>query len=98
MINITEDASIYVKYAWNEADVKVTGDVTKISSMDGNTVALGTVMSWGSNLYIRSEAGMIDYDNLSTKGLGTTGGVPTTTSVTADPKIHYGKIAVGYKF
>jgi hypothetical protein len=98
MINITEDASIYLKYGWNEADVKVTGDVSKISSMDGTTVALGTVMSWGSNLYIRSEAGMTEYDKLSVTGLGTSGGVPTTTTATADPKVHYGKIAVGYKF
>ena len=96
MINITEDASIYVKYAWNEADVKVTGDVTKISSMDGNTVALGTVMSWGSNLYIRTEAGMTDYNALKVTGLGTS--VATTTTVTATPTIHYGKIAIGYKF
>ena len=96
MINITEDASLYFKYAWNESDIKTTGDVTKLTSMDGETVALGTVMSWGSNLYIRSEAGMTDYDKLTSAGLGNT--IGTDESVTAEPEVYYGKIAVGYKF
>jgi hypothetical protein len=96
MVNITEDASIYFKYGWNESDVNTTGDVTKITSMDGETMALGTVMSWGSNLYIRSEAGMTDYDKLTSAGLGNT--IGTDESVTAEPEVYYGKIAVGYKF
>ena len=96
MINITEDASLYVKYAWNESDLTVTGDVTKLSSMDGTTTAIGTVMSWGSNLYIRTEAGTIDYDKLQAKGLGTS--IATTEIVNADPEVNYGKIAIGYKF
>ena len=96
MLNITEDASVYVKFGWNDSDVKTTGDVEKITSMDGETLAVGTVMSWGSNLFIRSEAGMTDYDKLTAKGLGNT--IGTDESVTANPEIYYGKIAVGYKF
>ena len=96
MINITEDASLYFKYAWNESDIKTTGDVTKLTSMDGETVALGTVMSWGSNLYIRTEAGITDYDSLTASGLGTN--ISTSVTVKADPTVHYGKIAIGYKF
>jgi len=98
MINITEDASLYLKYGWNSTDLVTTGDVNKINSMDGNTVALGTVMSWGSNLYIRTEAGRTEYDTLKFTGLGTAGGVLTTESVTVTPKVNYGKIAIGYKF
>ena len=98
MLNITEDASLYFKYAWNESDIKTTGDVTKLTSMDGETIALGTVMSWGSNLYIRTEAGMTDYDKLTAKGLGTAGGIEDTVTVKATPTVHYGKIAIGYKF
>ena len=96
MLNITEDASIYVKYAVNESDLTVTGDVTKLTSMDGTTAAIGTIMSWGSNLYIRTEAGTIDYDKLQAKGLGTS--IATTEIVNADPEVNYGKIAIGYKF
>ena len=104
MINITEDASLFFKFGKNDADTKVTGDVTKPSDLSGTTVALGTVMSWGSNLFIRTEAGMTDYDKITVTGKGTgcglnnSGCVATTTSVSADPTVHYGKIAIGYKF
>jgi len=96
MINITEEASLYLKYGWNSADLKVTGDVTKPTDMDGTTVALGTVMSWGSNLYIRTEAGMTEYDKITVTGLGTS--ISSTSTVTARPNVNYGKIAIGYKF
>ena len=96
MVNISEDASLYLKFGWNSSDVTTTGDVTKLSSMDGDTLAVGTVMSWGSNLFIRSEAGMTEYDNLSAKGLGNT--IGTDEEVTASPEVYYGKIAIGYKF
>ena len=96
MINITEDASLYLKYGWSSADVKVTGDVNKPGDLEGTTVALGTVMSWGTNLYIRTEAGVTDYDNISATGKGTN--IGTDVSVTASPEIAYGKIAIGYKF
>ena len=98
MINITEDASIYVKFAQNSTDLTVVGDVNKITSMDGDTIAVGTVMSWGSNLYIRTEAGQTEYDTLKFTGLGTAGGVLTTETVTVTPKVNYGRIALGYKF
>ena len=98
MINMTEDASLYFKYGWSEADVTVTGDINNPGDLDGSTVALGTVMSWGSNMYIRTEAGITDYDQLTATGKGTTGGIGTDVSVTADPTVHYGKIAIGYKF
>jgi len=98
MINISEDASLYLKIGKAESDLKITGDVTKINSMEGDTVALGTIMSWGSNLYIRTEAGMTEYNKLKVTGLGTAGGVVATTTVEADPTVHYGKIAIGYKF
>ena len=96
MMNISEDASLYLKFGWNDADITTTGDVTKLNSMDGDTLAVGTVMSWGSNLYIRSEAGMTEYDKLTASGLGST--IGTDETVTATPEVYYGKIAIGYKF
>ena len=103
---LTDDASVYIKFGQNSSDVKVTGDVTKPTSLDGDTLAAGTIMSWGSNLYIRTEAGITDYDTVTVTGLGTTcnaagnnsGCIATTTKVTAQPTAHYGKIAIGYKF
>jgi hypothetical protein len=96
MLNITEDASLYLKFGWNSTDIKVIGDTTKPTSMDGETLALGTIMSWGSNVYIKTEAGITDYDKITVTGLGS--GIPTTTTVSATPTVHYGKIAIGYKF
>ena len=98
MVNISETSSLYLKYGWNSTDITVTGDVTKPNSLDGTTIALGTVMRWGSNLFVRSEAGITSYDEITSKGLGTANGVDTTTSVKADPSTHYGKIAIGYQF
>ena len=98
MLNMTPDSSLYFKYGWSEADVTVTGDINNPGDLDGTTVALGTVMSWGTNMFIRTEAGITSYDKVSATGKGTTGGIATSVSVTADPTVHYGKIALGYKF
>jgi hypothetical protein len=98
MANMAEDASLYFKYGGTDADITVTGDINDPGDLSGTTVALGTLMSWGSNMYIRTEAGMTDYDQISATGKGTTGGVPTSVKVTADPTVHYGKIAIGFKF
>ena len=96
MINITEDASLYVKYGWTEAETKVTGDINDPGDLDGTTVAVGTIMSWGSNLYIRTEAGISEYDQISATGKGTN--IGTDVKVTATPEIAYGRVAIGYKF
>ena len=96
MANITEDASVYFKYGGNDADITVTGDINNPGGLSGTTVALGTVMSWGSNMYIRTEAGKTDYDQISATGKGTN--IGTDVKVTADPTIHYGRIAIGFKF
>jgi hypothetical protein len=104
MINFTDDAALYLKFGWNDADTKATGDVTKPSGLSGETLALGTVMKMGERLYIRSEAGMTDYDKISVTGLGTSCGqdnsgcVSTDTKVTASPTIHYGRVSIGLKF
>ena len=98
MANMTEDASVYFKYGKNDADITVTGDINNPGNLSGTTVALGTVMSWGSNMYIRTEAGKTDYNQISATGKGTAGGIGTDVKVTADPTIHYGRIAIGFKF
>ena len=47
--------------------------------------------------YIKIEKGNIK-KTISATGKGTTGGVGTDVTVTATPTVHYGKIALGYKF
>lgn len=98
MANITEDASLYFKYGQNDADITTTGDIDNPGDLSGDTVALGTVMSWGSSFYIRTEAGKTTYDTISASGKGSAGGISSSVKVTADPSVNYGKIALGYKF
>ena len=98
MANMTEDASVYFKYGGNDADITVTGDINNPGGLSGTTVALGTIMSWGSNMYIRTEAGRTDYDSVKATGKGTANGIGTDESVTANPDVSYGKIAIGFKF
>ena len=96
MANITEDASVYFKLGRSEVDTTVSSTVKDPGDFSGDTVALGTVMSWGSNMYIRTEAGITDWDNVTITGSGS--GVGTDESITIDPTSHYGKIAIGLKF
>ena len=96
MANMTEDASVYIKYGSNDSDITVTGDINDPGSLSGTTLALGTLMSWGSSMYIRTEAGITDWDNVTITGSGS--GVGTDESIAIDPTSHYGKIAIGFKF
>ena len=96
MANITEDASVYFKLGRSDIKTSVSASVTAPGDLSGDTMALGTVMSWGSKMYIRTEAGIIDYDKVTITGSGT--GIGTDESVTIDPTSHYGKIAIGFKF
>ncbi len=95
-VAISESSAIYVKVGYTEADLSVTGDATKISSMDGTTVAIGTRSLMPSGMFIQTEAGMVDYDNIKLTGLGNY--IATTNSVTADPTVAYGSLTIGYKF
>ena len=48
-----------------------------------------------------TEAGMIDFDNISVTGKGAGGAgktVATTSTVSADPLVAYGSVSIGYKF
>jgi len=97
-ISLNESSAIYLKYGSSEADVAVTGDVTKPSNLDGETFAIGTKTLLGSAFYIKTEAGFTEYDQISSTGKGSTGGVSTGTTVTADPTIAFGTVSIGLKF
>jgi hypothetical protein len=102
-IAVSDTSAIYLKYGKTDADTKVVGDVTKPTSMDGTTFAIGSTTQFASGFYFKTEAGYVDFDQVKVTGLGTSDGaggtiVPTTTSVTVDPTLAYGRIALGYKF
>ena len=108
-IAISDATALYAKFGWSEADLKVVGDVTKPTSMDGTTVGFGSKTQFASGIYMKTEAGVQSFDSIKMTGLGTAcvacgqdgvAGVkvPTTTTITADPTIAYGSISLGYKF
>ena len=93
---LSDTSSIYVKFGYAEAETSVKGDVTKPSDLEGEVYAIGTRTQLDSGLYIRTEAGMAEYDKLTITGKGTD--IATTTTVTADPTIAYGSVSIGMKF
>ena len=68
MINITEDASLYLKYGWSSADVKVTGDV-KVKLIKGNVIIVGRRSPYSKyNLSLVSFDEIGDYDQKDAEG------------------------------
>ena len=97
-IAINDTAAMYLKVGYTEADVAVTGDITKPANLEGTTLAIGTRLQMASGMYVRTEAGYTDFDKITATGKGTTGGIASTTTFKADPTAAYGKVVVGYKF
>ena len=98
---LSDTSSLFVKLGYTHATVSVTGDVTKPDDMEGATYAIGTRTVLESGVFIKSEAGITEFDSLSSKGLGQGGAgktVSTTTTVTADPSVAYGSISIGMRF
>ena len=98
---VSDTASIYLKIGVMEADTKTTGDVTQPSDLSGTLIGVGSRSLLGNGMFMRTEAGMIDFDNLSVtgKGAGGTGKeIATSSTVSADPLVAYGSISIGYKF
>ena len=98
---LSETSSLFVKLGYTHATVSVSGDVTKPDDMEGATYAIGTRTVLESGLFIKSEAGITEFDTLSSKGLGQGGtgkSVSTSTTVTADPSVAYGLISIGMRF
>jgi hypothetical protein len=98
---ISDTASIYLKVGIMEADTTTTGDVTQPSDLSGTLIGVGSRSLLGNGLFMRTEAGWVDFDNISVKGKGAGGTgkeIATTSTVSADPLVAYGSISIGYKF
>jgi len=97
-IVLSDTSSLYVKIAATEAQTHTQGDVNNPGDLNGDTFAIGTRTVLESGIFIRAEAGMTDYDNITSQGKGSAGGIPTTTKYAADPKMAYGAISLGFRF
>jgi hypothetical protein len=101
-IAITDNSAFYLKYGIAEAGVAVTGTVTNPGDLEGETIAIGTRTQMPSGLFVRTEAGMTEYDKITVTGTAAVAdpqiGVNTSTTITADPTVAYGAVTVGMKF
>ena len=98
---ISDTASIYLKVGYMEAETSTTGDVTQPGDLQGTLIGVGSRSLLGNGVFMRTEAGFVDFDNISVtgKGAGGTGKtVATTSTVSADPLVAYGSVSIGYKF
>ena len=93
---LSDTSSLYVKVGLSEADTGVTGDITTPARLSGTTWAIGTRTVLDSGIFIRTEAGYTDYNEISARGKGTT--VQSTTTYSANPTIAFGTVSLGFRF
>ena len=93
MVSVSDSSAVYIKYGITLADLTWTGDVdTSLnSSMHGETIAVGSRTMYGTGMFIQTEAGVTDWDNLNV--LVDSGG-----TADASPKSVYGAVSVGFRF
>tara|TARA_B100000767_G_C19688907_1_gene503056 strand:+ start:308 stop:976 length:669 start_codon:yes stop_codon:yes gene_type:complete len=99
-VMVSDNTAVFVKFGQSEADLKITGDFTGTSttSLEGETVSFGSKTVFGSGMYIQSEAGITEYDNISVTNVGSTNENGLNGSAKADPSLAFGSLTLGYKF
>ena len=93
---LSDTSSLYLKVGLTEADVTVSGDITSPSNLSGTTWALGTRTVLASGIFIKTEAGYTDYNEISARGKGNNINVDNTYS--ANPTIAFGTVSLGFRF
>jgi len=101
-IVLSDTSSMYVKIGVSQADVGVTGGITTPGDLRGETWALGTRTVLDSGIFIRTEAGYTEYNDISAHGKGAATGnsaaITSTTSYSASPTVAYGQVSMGFRF
>jgi len=98
---LSDTSSAFIKLGYTHATVSVTGDVSKPDDMEGATYAVGTRTVLESGMFIKSEAGITEFDSLAATGLGAGGtgkSISTGTKIDADPSVAYGSVSIGMRF
>jgi len=89
-----ENAAVFVKWGDVDADINCTAGATCPSQLSGDLYAIGTTIKGASGLYMKTEAGVVDFGEISITSLGSGG----NGSISADPNMAYGRFSVGYNF
>ena len=98
---VSDSSAIFFKVGYSEAETTVTGDVTAPSDLEGTTYAIGTKSLLPSGLFVKTEAGFTEYDEISSTGKSASqaaGKILNSVTVKAEPTIAYGAITIGMKF
>jgi len=99
---LSDTSSIYFKLGVSQADVFVEGDITSPDNLEGTMYSIGTRTVLDSGIFIRTEAGVTDYQGISARGKGEgtqgTTRIDTGTSFSADPTIVHGTVSLGFRF
>jgi len=101
-IALSDTSSIYIKASHTSADIGVTGDITTPGNLEGQGWAVGTRTVLENGIFIRTEAGVTEYNGISAhgKGAGVAGQdkIDSTTSYAAEPTIIQGTVSIGFRF
>lgn len=100
-ISVTDNSAVFLKYGQSKADLKVSGDFTGTASneLDGETFALGTMTIFPTGLFMKTEAGFTEYDDISVNDIGTAADDDSAKGdVKATPEAAFGAVTIGFKF
>jgi opacity protein-like surface antigen len=91
-----DNSAVYLKLGYSEFELDASGaglDAAQSFTLEGMTVGIGTKTIHDSGMFIKTEAGITEYDSFKLINVGDDDG-----TVQADPTIAYGKVTVGFKF
>jgi len=92
----SENSAIYLKIGYSEFDLAASGaglDANQSFTLEGTTIGFGSKTLHDSGLYVKTEAGVTEYDSFKLINVGDDDG-----TVNADPTFAYGKVSVGFQF
>jgi len=94
-ISIFDNSAVYFKLGQASANLKAIGDVTGgPNNIDGDLWGIGTTSIANNGLFLKTEAGAIQYEQFKITGIGGS----SSAVVEGNPLIGYGHVAIGYKF
>ena len=95
-ISIFDNSAVYFKWGQAHADLKAIGDVTgaNLNNIEGDMWGIGTTSIANNGLFIKTEAGAIQYNQFKLTGIGG----DADRVVEGNPLVGYGHVSIGYKF
>ena len=94
-ISVFDNSAVYVKFGQADVSLKAIGDVTGTpGNLNGDMWGIGTTSISSNGLFIKTEAGAIQYDQFKITGIGG----DAADIVEGNPLVGYGHLSIGYKF